>query len=64
LGQGGFGTVRLAIISTEDESDKMSVDLDDIRESRLERNQKGRKVSKSIEHMSTTGTSAGGDSLG
>ena len=42
----------------------MSVDLDDIRENRLERNQKGRKVSKSIEHMSTTGTSAGGDSLG
>ena len=41
----------------------MSVDHDDVRENRLLKNTKGRKVSKSIEHMSTTGTSAGSGNM-
>ena len=41
----------------------MSVDLDDVRENRLLKNTKGRKVSKSIEHMSNTSTSVGSGSM-
>ena len=50
---GGFGTVRLAVLKTpEKESGNISEELDDIipERSRL-KNTKGRKISKSIEHL-------------
>ena len=56
---GGFGTVRLAVIKSNvpQNTGNISEDLDDIREERSLKKTKGRKISKSIEHISTTGTS-------
>ena len=55
---GGFGTVRLAVIKSNvpQNTGNISEDLDDIQERSLKKT-KGRKISKSIEHISTTGTS-------
>ena len=53
ISTGGFGTVRLAIIQTDDSGEALSADFDDIRDNRFAQDQKGRKVSRSIDHMST-----------
>lgn len=55
--EGGFGRVRLAKYKDSKNSGNISEDIDAMIPERNLKSIKGRKISKSIEHISTTGTS-------